>query len=55
MVTKEQCLVDRIIDELEYGRNPQLKAQVIKCYNAGKQYASEMIFSMDAGRYNFSD
>lgn len=47
MVTKEQCLVDRIIDELEYGRNPQLKAQVIKCYNAGKQYASEMIFSND--------
>ena len=44
MVTKEQCLLDRILDEIEYGRNPQMVNQLVKSYNAGKQYISEMVF-----------
>jgi len=47
MVTKEQCLVDRILGELEYGRNDRLAQYVLAAYNQGKRYASDMIFQND--------
>ena len=47
MVTKEQCLVDRVLEELEYGRNDRLAQYVLAAYNQGKRYASDMIFQND--------
>ena len=47
MVTKEQCLIDRVLDELEYGRNDRLAQYVLAAYNEGKRYASDMIFQND--------
>ena len=47
MVTKEQCLVDRVLEELEYGRNDRLAQYVLAAYNEGKRYASDMIFQND--------
>ena len=47
MVTKEQCLLDRVLDELEYGRNDRLAQYVLAAYNQGKKYASDMIFQND--------
>lgn len=47
MVTKEQCLVDRVLEELEYGRNDRLAQYVLAAYNQGKKYASDMIFQND--------
>ena len=47
MVTKEQCLLSRVLDELEYGRNDRLAQYVLAAYNQGKRYASDMIFQND--------
>ena len=47
MVTKEQCLLDRVLDELEYGRNNRLAQYVLAAYNQGKKYASDMVFQND--------
>ena len=47
MVTKEQCLLSRVLDELEYGRNDRLAQYVLAAYNQGKKYASDMIFQND--------
>ena len=44
MVTKEQCLLEKILDEVDYGRNQRMIDQLVKSYNAGKQYLSEMVF-----------
>ena len=47
MVTKEQCLLSRVLDEMEYGRNDRLAQYVLAAYNQGKRYASDMIFQND--------
>ena len=47
MVTKEQCLLSQVLDELEYSRNDRLARYVLDTYNEGKKYASEMIFRND--------
>ena len=47
MVTKEQCLLSRVLDELEYGGNDRLAQYVLAAYNQGKRYASDMIFQND--------
>ena len=47
MVTKEQCLLSQVLDELEYRRNDRLAQYVLDTYNEGKKYASEMIFRND--------
>lgn len=47
MVTKEQCLLDRVLSELDYDRNDRLAQYVVAAYNQGKKYASEMIFQND--------
>ena len=47
MITKEQCLLSRVLDELEYGRNDRLAQYVLAAYNEGKKYASDMIFQND--------
>lgn len=47
MVTKEQCLLDRVLDEMNYGGNDRLTQYVLSAYNQGKKYASDMIFQND--------
>lgn len=47
MVTKEQCLLSKIMDEVGYGRNPRLNEIVAKVLNYGKKYSSDMIFVND--------
>lgn len=47
MVTKEQCLLDRVLNELDYGRNDRLVQYVLAAYNQGKKYASDMVFQND--------
>ena len=47
MVTKEQCLIDRVLDEMEYRGNERLAQYVLAAYNQGKKYASDMIFQND--------
>ena len=47
MVTKEQCLLDRVLNELDYGRNDRLAQYVLAAYNQGKKYASDMVFQND--------
>ena len=47
MATKEQCLLDRVLSELDYGRNDRLAQYVLAAYNQGKRYASDMIFQND--------
>lgn len=47
MKTKAQCLLERIMNEVEYGRNPGLTKEVINSFNAGKKYSSDMIFLND--------
>ena len=47
MVTKEQCLLDRVLNELDYGRNVRLAQYVLAAYNQGKKYASDMVFQND--------
>ena len=47
MVTKEQCLLEEVLNGLEYDRNENLKRYIINAYNEGKRYASDMIFQND--------
>lgn len=47
MVTKEQCLLDCVLNELDYGRNDRLIQYVLAAYNQGKKYASDMVFQND--------
>ncbi len=47
MVTKEQCLLDRIISVIEYGRNNRIAKYVLAAFNEGKKYTSDMIFQND--------
>ena len=47
MVTKEQCLLDRVLEEMEFGDNAKLAQYVLAAYNQGKKYASDMIFQND--------
>lgn len=47
MVTKEQCLLNRVLNELEYERNDRLTQYVVNIYNQGKKYVSEMVFPND--------
>lgn len=59
MKTKAQCLLEKILSEVEYGRNPRLGEQVVHSYNAGKKYASDMLFlndenGLDQGLQGFS-
>ena len=44
MVTKEQCLVNRILEEIGYGRAPELAQTVVTMYNQGKNYLSDCVF-----------
>ena len=47
MVTKEQCILDRVLSEIGYGRNYRLAQYFTAAYNQGKKYISEMIFQND--------
>lgn len=47
MATKEQYLLNRVLNELEYGGNDRLAQYVLAAYNQGKKYASDMIFQND--------
>ena len=41
MKTKEQCLLDRIMSNIEYGRNPRLVNVLTSVYNQGKNYLAD--------------
>ena len=47
MVTKEQCLLQKVLDEVGYGRNPRLVEYVLASFNQGKRYSSDMVFAND--------
>ncbi len=47
MKTKAQCLLEKILNEVEYGRNPRLGEILTNAYNVGKKYSSDMIFLND--------
>lgn len=47
MVTKEQCLLDKVLNELEYNRNERLTQYVLNMFNQGKKYVSDMVFPND--------
>ena len=47
MVTKEQCILNKILEEINYGRGPRLTQYVLAAYNQGKRYASDMVFQND--------
>lgn len=47
MVTKEQCILERVLEEVNYGRNSRLTQYVLAGYNQGKQYESDMVFEND--------
>ena len=47
MKTKAQCLLERIMSDIEYGQNPRLGEILTNAYNAGKKYSSDMIFLND--------
>lgn len=47
MKTKAQCLLERIMSDVEYGRNPRLGEVLVNAYNAGKKYSSDMLFLND--------
>lgn len=44
MVTKEQCILDRVLDLVGYGNNRRLTENFIYAFNQGKQYVSDKIF-----------
>ena len=44
MVTKEQCLLKRVIELIGYGRNPELTKYVLAGYNQGKNYLADCVF-----------
>jgi hypothetical protein len=47
MVTKEQCLLQKVLDEVSYGRNQRLIDFVLAGFNQGKKYSSDMVFAND--------
>ena len=47
MVTKEQCLLQKVLDEVSYGRNQRLVDYVLAGFNQGKKYSSDMVFAND--------
>lgn len=47
MKTKAQCLLERIMSDIEYGRNPRIGEVLVNAYNAGKKYSSDMLFLND--------
>lgn len=47
MKTKAQCLLERIMSDVEYGRNPRIGEVLVNAYNAGKKYSSDMLFLND--------
>ena len=47
MVTKEQCLLQKVLDEVSYGRNQRLIDYVLAGFNQGKKYSSDMVFAND--------
>lgn len=46
MVTKEQCLLNKVLENLKYnyGGDNELIDNILSIYNQGKNYGSEMIF-----------
>ena len=47
MVTKEQCLLEKVLDEVSYGKNQRLIDYVVAGFNQGKKYSSDMVFAND--------
>ena len=48
MVTKEQCILDRILELADYGSHGDVFIKrVVDIFNQGKRYASEMVFRND--------
>ena len=47
MVTKEDCLLNQILNAADYGKNNGLRDIITKVFNYGKKYASDMIFVND--------
>lgn len=59
MVTKEQCIIEKILEEIDYGRNGRLVQSVLAAYNQGKQHAGDKVFKndengLDAGLQGYS-
>lgn len=44
MVTKEQCILSRVIELMGYDRNPNLTKYVLGGYNQGKNYLADCVF-----------
>lgn len=44
MVTREQCLINQALQEIDYGRNMELIQAVMAAYNNGKEYVTEKVF-----------
>ena len=47
MVTKEQCLLDRVLQQSSWGFKPRLANALVNAFNQGKKYASDMVFVND--------
>lgn len=47
MKTKAQCLLERIMSNIEYSGNHRLGEMLVHSYNAGKKYSSDMLFLND--------
>lgn len=47
MVTKEQCLLEKVLDNISYSRNDRLVQYVLAVFNEGKKYSSDMVFQND--------
>lgn len=59
MVTKEQCLLNKALEQIDYDRNQRLIQAIANIYNYGKKYSSDMIFmnderGLDAGLEGYS-
>ena len=59
MVTKEQCLLNKALEQIDYDRNQRLIQAIVNIYNYGKKYSSDMIFmnderGLDAGLEGYS-
>ena len=47
MKTKAKCIFERVMSTIEYGNNVRLGEMVVKSFNAGKKYSSDMLFLND--------
>lgn len=59
MVTKEQCLLDKVLQQASWGFKPRLSEGLVNAFNQGKKYASDMVFvnderGLDQGLQNYS-